>query len=576
MARTPARWAVRRPFALGTAGGLAFGALMALAFAPVGFWPAAFLAAGPLVAVGELVGRRRNGGLVRAAVGAWVGVMPWWAYAMVWTARNTQAGYPPLIVVLSVYAGVFVWAYARTRRRVRDLPAVALVPVLWAGVEVVRGEWGFDGYPWYLVAHPLIDGPGWWFTWPAAVGGAYLVSGLAVLPIAAAADWFVGRRRWALRGLGVAAAWVGLGALGVMRPDAAGSVRTAVVQTNVPQDVRGGWDPAERWRLWGTLDRLTREAASGDAPPAMIVWPETMFPGAVFEAEGAAAEETAGVAWFIERPGASGPLTIPAWAVRELTLELQGELGVPLIVGAASYDGFRIVDDERGLRYAWDARRNSVFLADRGRVVGEPYSKLRLVPFGEVMPYISAWPWLEERLLSIGASGMSFDLVAGDRPVRLEVPSGDGSVRLATPICFEITVSGVVRRLVYEQGERAADALVVLTNDGWFGDWDAGRVHHLQAARWRCVELGIGMARSANTGVSAIVDAEGRVLDATAPRVDGVLAGEVPMYAGGTVFGSTVGLWPAWAAGAAAVVACVAPWRGRPRRRAGETKRGRA
>lgn len=550
------RWAGRRPVAFGAVGGLCFSVLMALAFAPVGLWPAAFVAVLPLAIVGEAVGALRRGRSWRAALGVWAGVAPWWAYAMVWTARNTQAGYAPLVLVLSAYAAVFVWVYARTRRRFGALPVAFVLPLLWAGFEVIRGEWGFDGYPWYLVAHPLIDGPAWVLTWPAALAGTYLVSALVCLPVAGGIDWFAGRRKAALAVWACVVVWVVLGVAGVLRPAERDSVRLAMVQTNVPQDVRGGWDPGERWTLWERLRDLTLEAVSvehGDEPVRAVVWPETMFPGAAFEDDAVEVERAASLGWFIDLPG-GGQRTLPAWAVREGVLALQESIGVPLIVGAASFEGFAVVEDEEGLRYDWTARRNSVFQVVGGAIDGTVYSKLRLVPFGEVMPYISAWPWLEERLLSFGASGMAFDLSPGDGPVAIELAETDGggpAVRLATPICFESTVAGVVRRLVYGSPGGRADVIVVLTNDGWFGDWDPGRAHHMQASRWRCVELGVGMARSANTGVSAFVDAEGRVLrsgvegDERGTRVDGVLVGSVPTYSGSTPFGAWVGLWPA-------------------------------
>ncbi|MEM1185283.1 MAG: apolipoprotein N-acyltransferase [Planctomycetota bacterium] len=558
------RWAARRPIAFGAVGGLVFSVLMAGAFAPVGLWGLVFVAAAPLVIVGECVGSLRSSKPLKASLGAWIGVAPWWAYAMVWTARNTQAGYPPLILVLSFYAALFVWLAARSRRRWSSVPAVVLTPLLWAGVEVVRGEWLLDGYPWYLVAHPLIDAPTWVLTWPAAIAGTYVVGVLTMLPVAASIDALAGRRKSAFMALGVVGLWAGLGAIGVLRPEPDGNVRVALVQTNVPQDVRGSWSPTDRWAQWERIEALTLAAETSD--PDFIVWPETMFPGVAFQDEAVQAERDASLAWFIESPGGSTP--VPAWEVRERVLDLQQRVGVPVVVGAASFEGFAILEDDRGLRYDWDVRRNSAFLVNGGTVQPDPYSKLRLVPFGEVMPYISAWPWLEQQLLAIGASGMSFDLATGDRPVTLKIP-GTNPVEVATPICFESTVAGVVREVVYGAGPERADVIVVLTNDGWFGDWDPGRIHHLQASRWRSVELGVSMARSANTGVSAIVDAEGSVLHAGvdgqpgSARIEGVLAGDVPMYRGQTPFGATVGMWPARAIGAFAVLAAILPVRAR-------------
>ena len=122
--------------------------------------------------------------------------------------------------------------------------------------------------------------------------------------------------------------------------------------------------------------------------------------------------------------------------------------GVPLLVGSPSYVGLR----EDGDRWAWDDHFNSVYLVPPTPIgATEPprYDKLVLTPFGETMPGISHFEWLEQALLDFGARGMSFDLSAGETVTRFETPtSTGGAVRIATPICFEATVSWLCRRLV--------------------------------------------------------------------------------------------------------------------------------
>lgn len=101
---------------------------------------------------------------------------------------------------------------------------------------------------------------------------------------------------------------------------------------------------------------------------------------------------------------------------------------------------------------------------------------------------------------------------------------------------------GVCRRLVFYHGARRADLLINLTNDGWFGWWDAGRRQHLQLARWRALELGTPVVRAANTGISALIGPTGAFLRAgvdSAPnpaRVDGVLVVDVPKPLGATLY----------------------------------------
>jgi apolipoprotein N-acyltransferase len=113
-------------------------------------------------------------------------------------------------------------------------------------------------------------------------------------------------------------------------------------------------------------------------------------------------------------------------------------------------------------------------------------------------------------MLGVGAPGMTFTLDAAEAIRRLPWPSQD--LTMATPICFEDTVARVCRRMVYEDGRKVAALLVNLSNDGWFGDHDAGRAQHAQIARFRCIENRVPMVRCANTGLSVAIDAAGRVV----------------------------------------------------------------
>ena len=181
------------------------------------------------------------------------------------------------------------------------------------------------------------------------------------------------------------------------------------------------------------------------------------------------------------------------------------------------------------------------------------------------MPYIHYWPWLQQQMLAVGANGMKFDLDAGAHMTVFSVPAASlgRDVRVVTPVCFEVTVASHCRHLVFDHGERRADLIVSVTNDGWFSDTDIARLQHLQCGRWRCVELATPMARAANTGISAIVDAHGRVLargvegNSYGAHVDGVLENEVPLGTQTTLY-ARVGDVFAWATLAASLSALLA------------------
>ena len=534
----------RRPMLWCVAAGLSHGLLMALSFAPFGVWPLALVAPLPLVLAADRVGRGASKPW-RCGVAAALGVSPWWAWATHWTASVSALGFVPLFLYLSVYAGVFVWAGSRLVRARPGLPAVAWAPVLWVGVEWLRGAVVFDGFPWYFAGHPLIDGPAGLLTWPALVFGAVGVGVLAAVPSGAIADVAGGRRRASIAGLAVVVVWVGVGVLAHFgwaedaRPGE--GVRVAVVQTDVPQSVRQGWAPRDRVLDW--LEMREAMFAAAEREPALLVFPEGMFPGGELEPAVVRAQRGVEAGWDLRGPDGESPEGLPpvlGWtAVHDAWMDDAARLGIPMLVGGPGRDAPVLEEGpEGGVRLEAERTYNSVFLIEGGGVVRR-YDKMFLTPFGETMPYISAWPWLEDRLMGFAARGMRFIWSTGEREVVFDV---DGVGGVVSPICFEATISGVCRRLVYEDGVRAAGVMVNMTNDGWFGVFDAGRLHHMQLARWRSVELGTPMVRAANTGVSAIVDRWGRVtagagVDGTGgAREAGLVVGEVTPATGRTAY----------------------------------------
>ncbi len=546
---SPARgrpWAWR---GVAFASGLAFAGLSVASFPPFDLWGLALVAVTPLAWLAA-VGRARP-----ASLGFWaaIGSSPFWVFEHWWVREVSAAGLAPMVIYLSVYPGLFVWIGARAIRRWPRLSMTLAAPFAWGGLEFLRGAIAFDGYPWYLAGAPLIGAPGEWLSWAGAYVGVFGVSMLACLAAGLLADVLRARiGAGQIIGALVVIAWAGLGMIAAHEPGEAGSLRVAVVQTNVPQDNKIGWTPSQRVHDFDRFLDLTRAAAGVGETPDLVVWPETMAPGDTLDAASVEAERAADLVWILDEP-IDGATHIGSTMLTDLLLAVQARLGAPMLVGATAYDNLRIQSDPGGaIRYESDAVYNSAFLIEGGAVGQTRYDKLHLTPFGEVMPYISAWPWLERRMLDVGAAGMSFELAEGAGPVRLDVPAEGGPVAVATPICFEATMPGVCRRLVFEGGERRAGLMINLTNDGWFGSSDAGRRSHLLAARWRCVELGTPMVRAANTGVSCVIDAHGRVVrdrlddGSAADRAEGTLTEDVPLASGVTPY-ARIGDLAGWA-----------------------------
>jgi apolipoprotein N-acyltransferase len=252
----------------------------------------------------------------------------------------------------------------------------------------------------------------------------------------------------------------------------------------------------------------------------------------------------------------SYPVTLPRdfsadFAPDSLAMIRRG-LRVPVIIGADMYDA--ALDD---------AYNSAVLLDSDGRAAGH-YDKVRLLAFGEYIPAIDAFPWLR-KLLPAGIG--RFAAGKGPGVLTLQGP-GDEVWRLGPVICYEDILQGFLRGV----GRLHPDLLVNLTSDSWFGaaaePWE-----HLALSVFAGVELRVSMVRAVNSGVSALIDPNGRVLQRTYaddpyrdPRAaDGILV-TVPRMSGGHTVYAVIGDLFAYLC--VAVTLILAPVSGRRDRRA--------
>lgn len=490
--------------------GLAHALLFALAFpdvhAEAGLWPLAFVAVVPLAWLAICAPSARW-----AAASVFITQLVMWLWIGRWLVQVTVPGYVPYALILSVYSVLFVLLLRWVSRhpRLGSVPLALSAPVLWVGIEFLRGEIAFDGYPWYLVGHPLVEAPV--LAQSADFFGAYFISFLAVMTagaiVAVLLDGISRAWRSAAMVAGVLAMNAGYGAWRLSQHDKLSEGPTMlIVQTNLPQNNKMRSSPQEQLEHFDSFIELTVNgllaARDQGERVEVMVWPETMLPGFGFEPESVA---------FLVRENLF-PLDHFTRNV-ELLVERSG---VSMLVGSAAALGLRYAEDDGHARLLdSDARYNAAYLIQNG-APNQRYDKVFLTPFGETMPYISRWPWLEQKMLSFGASGMKFNLDRGHsmHPLVMAANELRGEVSLATPICFEATMAWVCRGLVYDRGEKRAGALVNLTNDAWFGWFAPGRVQHAQVSRFRAIENRVPMVRAANSGVSMAIDSMGRITDA--------------------------------------------------------------
>jgi len=411
----------------------------------------------------------------------------WWIVRLPATAMTVPWLIYPGLLALGLYLGLFTaffgWLVRFVRRRL-GWPVLVTAPFAWGVAEWLKSA-GEMGCPWANVGYALAPEPAW-IQMASAIGAPGL--SIWVVAVNALAAGAVVSRGWPRRAGWIAAAaalvfvpvWWGTGRLAAAKT--APLARVAIIQPNVGSHEK--WDAALQDSVVRRLERLTREAAASQPKPAVIVWPETALP-------------------FYVR--------LESVKLRRL-LELARQGGVPILAG---YPDARL--DPNGSVQTHNA---AGLVLPTGAISGQ-YEKIHLVPFGERIPFQGLFPFLGS--LDLGQA----EWTPGTRPVVFSHAGPAFSVL----ICFEAIFPGHTRRFALE----GAQYLVNITNDEWFGK-SAGPIQHADLAVLRTVELGLGMARAANTGVSMLIDPYGRVEARTPLFTEAVLIGEVKAGIGPTLF----------------------------------------
>lgn len=456
-----------------------------LSFPKFGHGLAAWVALVPLLValVGTSGLRAARLGYVTGAVSA-LGLLYWTSFVVV------QFGGLPLAVGVAVmlalclafalFPALFGWAQARVVGAFGPA-GLAAAPFLWVLTELLRAHTFFE-FPWCLLGYSQYRNLP--FVQVASVAAVYGVSFLVVATSAllafAAVEVRPSRRRGALVGLAllVGGTWAG-GSWAMSRPPAeTGRIRVGLVQGGIRQDEK--WAPDSAWRNVRVHLDLTAVAAEEGA--RLVVWPESAVPFL-----------------YDDNP-----------ALAEALRATVARHDVYLFFG----------NDDRVVRDGDERLLVGAKLLAPGGDVALRYHKVQLVPFGEYVPLGPVFT-LGGRVAAKLVREVS-DFVPGTEPVVGEV---DGHL-VGGYICYEAIFPGLVRRFA----ARGAELLINVTNDAWYGTTSAPH-QHLAMAALRAVENRRYMVRAANTGITAVVDPVGRILEPTTLFDRTVLVREVGFVA---------------------------------------------
>jgi apolipoprotein N-acyltransferase len=472
----------------------------ALAFAQPGFgaWPLAWVGIAPLLLAMRGSSPKRAFGFGWLAGFVYYGVVLYWIAPTIATyTRITMPAAIVLELLLALAAGWFIGVFAAVVEwmAASGISRVIAAPAVWIVLEWSRTffpaafPWGFVGYSQFEVL-PILQ--------IADVAGIYGLSALIVFVNAALVELLRDGVRSHVK-LTIALAVVVASALGYggvrlaqVRALDGPSLRVGLVQANIAQEQK--WRPGLDESILARHVTLTASAIRSGAE--LVVWPEAAVP------------------FFFNRDRRTEQLR-----------EFARNAGVTLLVGAPGYEQ-REGDVARQYNQAWMVQSD-------GSIAG-PYDKIRLVPFGEYVPWGGIFGLVQRAVEGIGDFGFGTSYVVFEGP-----PAAGSSepTRASALICYEAIFPDLTRKFV----QNGAMLLVNVSNDAWYGRTAAP--HQLLAMiAVRAVENRVPLVRATNTGVSAVVKPDGTITDTTPLFEEAVIVDDVEIVRGASLY-TLLGDW---------------------------------
>ncbi|WP_425081433.1 apolipoprotein N-acyltransferase [Ruegeria arenilitoris] len=429
------------------------GALAAFGLAPFGVWAATLVA---LVLLAPLFLSTETRG--RAAWLGWAFATGYFAHGLSWIVEpflvdaERHAWMAPFALIFMAGGLALFWALAFwvARRPAGGAITQAVFLVVTVSLAEMARGYVLTGFPWAGLAQVWVGSPVAQLLSLVGPYGLGALTLLATLPLGAA---LAQRGGFALPlGLTVGTACLALGYASARPAVTETDHVVRLIQPNAPQHQK--WDPEYAPLFFARQIEFT----AAQPRPDLIVWPET---------------------------------SVPAWlssAQPYLDAIADAAQGTPVFLGIQRGDGPRIYN-------------SMIYLDEKGQQQGL-YDKHHLAPFGEYVPF-------GEVMAKFGIYGMAATngngFSAGPGAALMDA----GKLGKALPlICYEAVFTQDVL-----SAPGRADFLLQITNDAWFGT-RSGPYQHLAQAQMRAIEQGLPMMRSANTGVSAMIDPLGRITQA--------------------------------------------------------------
>ena len=445
----------------------------------------------------------------------------WNAATTYWIANAHPLGVIATVFINGALMAAAMWLGVSSSILWRKFPQIekfslfAYLPVIasWIAFEKLHDHWGL-AFPWLNLGNTFNGLPilVQWYKWMGATGGTLWVLLVAI----ATYEWLLGRcRKDRLLLLFLLPVMTSLTLWSLPHANQPlGWVSVAVVQPNI-NSYTEKWEMPEDKQIEKVRNLL--QTHIGENRVDLIVLPETFLPKV-------RQESTYGYS--------------PMDRKLHQVLDTYGDAA---IFGATTYD-FQDAPNayNRSMGNRYYTLYNTALFRTQGMPNASLYHKGKLVVGGETMPFVQLLkPWLGDWALELGGTSGTLG-ISSDRKV---FENGTG-MRLGPIICWENEFSDYTTGYI----KQGANLLAVITNDGWWGDTH-GHVQHMRFSGLRAIENGKWIVRSANTGISCIIDQKGRVHEPLGWEEEGVIVMEVPLLEGQTLYSKTgdwIGQFMVW------------------------------
>uniref|UniRef100_A0A7V3ZXP5 Apolipoprotein N-acyltransferase n=1 Tax=candidate division WOR-3 bacterium TaxID=2052148 RepID=A0A7V3ZXP5_UNCW3 len=378
---------------------------------------------------------------------------PFWFYHTHWILNmevepETKPWLVGGLIILPAYLSIFNIV---PLLGIKNKHRVLLIPSLWVIFEYLRSSF-YTGFPWVNIAYSQLENP--YFRMLNSIGGIYFTGFFVVLFSTLLFQfWDTAKKVYLYLFIALIISCHIVGATLYYREEnPENSTKILIFQPNIlPREENDISEWLEVEKSYGRLLKELKDTFD------LVILPESALPG-----------------YF--------RYSIKA---RNIIDSLSRITNAPVLLGSADV----YINGKRKVY-------NTAFLVNEDSIIGQ-YNKIHLVPFGEWLPYENKIKFLQK--LEFGQG----DFSPGDSIVLLFIKG----IPFGTLICFESIFPYISRHYTL----KGAGFLVNITSDGWYGK-SLGPKEHFELLRFRAIESGKYIARSAKTGISAIIDPKGRVV----------------------------------------------------------------